>query len=55
LRGLYHEGPNQRTPTALVLLRDFQEKLKVPAAERIDITKDLEEATPGRRKAPSPK
>jgi hypothetical protein len=55
LRELYHQGPSQRTPTALVLLRDFQEKLKVPAAERIDITKDLEEATPGRRKQPPAK
>lgn len=55
LRALYRQGKEQRTPTALILLRDFQEKLEVPAGERIDVTNDLKEGTPGRRKQPPAK
>ena len=49
VRTYYNEGPMQRLPTLLTLLDTLQKQLNVPAAERIDITKDMEEATPGRR------
>lgn len=46
LRRLYDLGPQERLPTLLKLLDGLQKELNVPAAERVDITKDLEEATP---------
>ncbi len=51
----YHSGVNERTPSLLKLIETLQEKLKVPPGERIDIAKDLEEATPRRAPAPAPK
>ena len=37
LLALYHKGENERLPTLLRLLGELQEKLHVPAAQKIDI------------------
>lgn len=50
LTALYHQGPQERLPLLLNLIDRLQKQLNVPEAERIDIRKDLEEATPGRKR-----
>lgn len=45
-RALFDRGPRERTVSLLLLIDRMQKELNVPAAERIDITKDLEEARP---------
>lgn len=49
-----YQNPKNRLPSLLVTLDRLQKALNVPAAEQIDITQDLKDATPGRR-APAPK
>jgi hypothetical protein len=48
LRAHYLESPNNRLPTVLKLLDQLQMNLGVPPEQRIDIRRDLEEATPRR-------
>ena len=43
---LYHRGKNQRVPTLLKLIDQFEEKLNIPPDQRIDTTQDMKEATP---------
>jgi hypothetical protein len=40
----------QRTPSLLRLIDKLQNDLNLPPAQRLDITKDLKEATPRVRK-----
>ena len=40
LKELYHRGDSERLPTLLKRIEELQDKLNVPAAERIDTSKD---------------
>jgi hypothetical protein len=46
LVALYKKGKRERLPSLLTAIQKLQDQLQIPAAERIDVTEDLREATP---------